>query len=209
MNFKHFFQVLLFFQLCVLNVNSFSAEPKNEGEKLYSEHCADCHGEKGRSTTNNIPIISGFSAINIFDSLSEFKDGDREALDIERKDGTSLNMKEVSKRLTEEQTESIAFYLSKQQFIPAIQNYDDLLAKEGKQIHEDLCNDCHGDYGKSVLDDAPILAGQWKDYLIRQFKQISEKKRYIPRKMKRKFRKLSEQDKIALLNFYTNSQTQR
>lgn len=206
MSIKTFFKVFPYLFFLFFSISSLAAEEKLNGEKLYRQHCFDCHGEKGQSSKENIPIISGFSAINIFDSLYEFKDGDREALSIKQKDGKSLDMKEVSKRLDEEQTEALALYLSQQEFKPARQEEsNEPLLEEGKQIHEDLCNDCHGDYGKSVLDDAPILSGQWKAYLKRQFKQFSESKRYIPRKMKRKFRKLSDRDKKALLDFYAHT----
>jgi len=68
-----------------------------------------------------------------------------------------------------------------------------------------ICNDCHIDNGTSATDDAPILAGQNKHCLSRQFKQLSTSKRYIPKRMKRKFRKLSEKDKEALIEYYTST----
>jgi sulfide dehydrogenase cytochrome subunit len=68
-----------------------------------------------------------------------------------------------------------------------------------------LCNDCHGKDGTSIADDAPILAGQFKQYIRRQFKNIASFERYIPRKMERKFKKLSDADKTALLEFYASA----
>lgn len=124
------------------------------------------------------------------------------------------DMIKISKKLSSEEIEAISLYLSEQTFSQSSSqntsqgnkttNPNKALVKQGKQLHEDLCNDCHVDNGTSSADHASILAGQNKKYLIRQFKQLSTSKRYIPRRMKRKFRKLSEKDKKALIEYYTN-----
>ena len=109
----------------------------------------------------------------------------------------------VSKNLTEDEAQAIALYYAQQTFSPVREQGNKALAAQGKQLHLDLCNDCHGKLGTSAIDDAPILSGQRKPYLVRQFEHMSEHKRYMPRRMKQKFRKLNAQDKLALIEFYT------
>ncbi len=198
---------LIFIALATNPLAVFANEANLNGASLTKNHCAECHGDKGNSRidkTGNTPIIAGFTSILIFDTLMEFKQGERKSIEVKNKQGRLTSMAEISKKLTEDETEAIAFYLSKQTFVPAQQPSDKKLVSTGKQLHLDLCNDCHGDNGKSAIDDAPILAGQWKTYLIRQFEQISSGERYVTRRMKRKYRKLNDDDKKALIEFYTS-----
>jgi len=174
-----------------------------DGAALTKKYCSQCHLEDGNSEKENIPKIAGFSAILIFDMLDQFKNADRPSPKITVNNKTT-DMAEISQQLTSDEAESIALYLSKQTFKPATQTFDQALASTGKQLHQDLCNDCHGEYGTSAVDDAPILAGQWKKYLKRQFEQLSSHKRYMPKRMKRKFRKLNDEDKKALIEFYAS-----
>ena len=190
---------------------TFANEEPN-GAALTKKYCAECHGETGNRSPEKagiIPNIAGFSAILIFDTMSQFKEGDRKALKIKNKNGQLTNMQEISKSLSEQETEAISLYLSAQIFIPAKQHQTKGLShkeliSQGKTLHQDLCNDCHSKNGISAADDTPILAGQWKTYLIRQFEQISNRERYIPKRMRRKFRKLSDDDKVALIEFYSS-----
>jgi sulfide dehydrogenase cytochrome subunit len=199
---------LLFLSVVFILTNAIAVDVIPNGKALTQKYCSECHGEKGNVTAQsngNIPNIAGFSSLLIYDTLFQFKEGDRQSTPIKNSKGKLTDMKKISKSLSEEETESIAFYIAEQTFVPAKQSYDKALVVTGKQLHIDLCNDCHGDNGKSALDDAPILAGQWKPYLIKQFDQISNRERYVPRRMKRKFRKLNKDDKEALIAFYTSA----
>jgi len=183
-----------------------------DGAALVQQHCAECHGEQGNGVngvsikTEGIPKIAGFSAILLFDILDQFKSNEREALEVKNKSNQLTDMIKISKELSGEELEAISLYLSEQTFLPSNKTVstNKNIVNQGKQLHEDLCNDCHIKNGTGADDDAPILAGQNKQYLIRQFKQLSNSKRYIPKQMKRKFRKLSEKDKEALIEYYMN-----
>ena len=174
-----------------------------DGAALTKKHCAQCHSKDGNSEKENIPKIAGFSAILLFDMLDQFKNADRSSPKITVNDKTT-DMAEISQQLKSDEAETIALYLSEQTFKPSLQEFDTALAATGKQLHQDLCNDCHGENGKSAVDDAPILAGQWNKYLKRQFEELSSHKRYMPKRMKRKFRKLNDEDKKALIEFYAS-----
>jgi len=206
---KKIIQFLVALQIIIYSHFLWADEAILDGAALSKQHCAECHGEQGNGVSNmeGIPKIAGFSAILIFDILDQFKSNEREALDVMNKNQQLTNMMKISKKLSGSELEAISLYLSEQTFSPSNKtpstNKD--LVSQGKQLHEDLCNDCHIDNGTSAADDAPILAGQDKQYLIRQFKQLSTSKRYIPKRMKRKFRKLSEKDKDALIEYYTSA----
>ena len=179
-----------------------------DGKLLAEKYCSECHQTDGNSTDEDIPKIAGFSAALTYDILDQFRSGYRDAKEIKNKDGHMTNMIKISKNLKEDEIEALSFYFSEQTFKIEKQNFTEKLVETGKQLHLDLCNDCHVDLGTSSDDDAPILAGQWKVYLDEQFKQYSNREREMPRRMKRKFRKLDDNDKEALLEFYSSGNNQ-
>jgi cytochrome c553 len=192
--------------LTLLVVCTLSTAKDVDAKALAIKHCADCHGETGNSEQDEkgvVPKIAGFSAILLFDSLDQFKHKDRVSLPYQTKDKQVTSMNKITEKLTAADAEVIAYYYSKQIF--NAKKLEKLSAGEnrGKQLHIDLCDDCHGKLGTSSVDDAPLLLGQKKNYLQRQFNELSEYKRYMPRRMKRKFKKLTKQDKLALIEFYT------
>ena len=176
-----------------------------DGKLLAKKYCSECHQADGNSTDENIPKIAGFSAALTYDILDQFKNGYRDAKEIKNKNGQTTNMVKISKKLNVDEIESLSSYFAEQTFKPAKQTFKKSLLETGKQLHLDLCNDCHIDLGTNSDDDAPILAGQWKPYLLEQFKAFSDHKRHMPRRMKRKFRKLNNDDKIALIEFYAST----
>jgi sulfide dehydrogenase cytochrome subunit len=173
---------------------------------LVHEKCGICHGDDGNSLTGEVPSIAGFTAASLSDFLEEYKEGDREAQKFTPENGKESDMQEVAKDLSEEDGLKIFFFLSKQTFKPIKQDFDANLAKKGKKLHKKKCEKCHSDYGSSVEDDTPKLAGQWKPYLEKQFTLFADKKRDMPKKMKKKFKKLSEEDHKALIEFYASQQ---
>jgi len=173
---------------------------------LVHEKCGICHGDDGNSSTGKVPSIAGFTAASLSDFLEEYKEGDREAQKFTPENGKESDMQEVAKNLSEEDGLKIFFFLSKQKFKPIKQDFDASLVKKGKKLHKKNCEKCHSDYGNSVEDDTPKLAGQWKPYLEKQFSLFADKKRDMPKKMKKKFKKLSEEDRKALIEFYASQQ---
>ena len=56
--------------------------------------------------------------------------------------------------------------------------------------------------GSNADDDAAILAGQWMAYTKNEFEKFSLGDRSMPKKIKKKFKKLSDDDKTALIHYY-------
>lgn len=190
------------FLFLLIPVSVMADDTLKQGEKIFEKQCSECHQKDGNSTDEDIPKISGFSAILTYDILDQFKTSDRKALPIKTKSGEKTNMSLISKKLMSDEIEAISLYLAKQTFKPAKQTFNKELAMTGKELHMDLCENCHVDEGTNPIEDAPIQRGQWKLYLIKQFELLSQGHRSMPRRMKKRFRKLSDEDKKALIEFY-------
>ncbi len=173
---------------------------------LVQEKCGICHGDDGNSLTGNVPSIAGFTATSLSDFLEEYKEGDRKAEKYTPEGGKESDMHEVANNLSEEDGLKIFFFLSKQKFKPIKQDFDNKDVKKGKKLHKKKCEKCHSENGSSVEDDTPKLAGQWKSYLEKQFNLFSTGERDMPKKMKKRFKKLSKDDHKALIEFYISQQ---
>lgn len=191
---------------CLIFFGAFTLYAEDlDGKTLAKKYCSECHQDDGNSKDENIPKIAGFTAALTYDILDQFRSGYRDAKEIKNEQGQLTTMVKISKKLNEDEVEALSVYFSEQTFKPAQQIVKQSLIETGKQLHLDLCNDCHVDLGTSSDDDASILAGQWKAYLSEQFKQFSKRDRRMPRRMRRKFRKLNDDDKMALIKFYTST----
>jgi sulfide dehydrogenase cytochrome subunit len=172
--------------------------------------CEDCHGKDGASTEPKIPIIGGYSAYYISESLTAYAEKSRPCEEIKypagEHKGETTTMCEVAKKLTEDEANQIADYFASKPFVRAKQTFDPELAKVGKGIHALQCKKCHEDGGSLADDDAGILAGQWMPYLKEQFEEYSAGKRPMPKKMKPKMDKLSQDDIKALIQYYGSFQ---
>ncbi len=185
-----------------MNITLAADEMLQKGKRAFLKQCSECHKTDGNSDQARIPKIAGFSSILVYDILDQYKTDDRQSISIKNKNSKDTSMNDIAKALNNEDSEAISYYLSQQQFKAAIQPSDQQLAQQGKALHLDLCENCHVELGTSPIEDAPILRGQWKAYLVDQFEKLSKEKRYIPRRMKNRFRKLNDDDKKALIEFY-------
>ena len=182
------------------------AMPLAAGASELTDKCDKCHGENGNSTDEKVPTIAGFSAATIEDILKQYKEGERPAEKYKPKNGEETDMQAIAKKLSDDQIKEVAEFYSKQTFIPHKQPFDAKLAEKGAKIHKHKCEKCHSDGGSNPEDDAAILAGQWRAYLERQFELISSHKREVPKKMWKKFKKLKDKKKKALIEFYVSQQ---
>lgn len=158
--------------------------------------CAGCHGKDGVSTVSSIPVIAGYSAQYMIDSMTAYKLGER----------PSATMGLLAKNLKDDEIESIAEFFAAKKFIPRQQEFNTAKAKLGQKIHSRYCFKCHEDGGRSPDDDAGILGGQWMPYLQYSFKEYTSGDRLMPENMKRKFDKLTPSDIESLIHYYVSLQ---
>lgn len=177
-----------------------------DGASITKDKCAACHGEDGNSPNDKVPSIAGFSVDGMTEMLNAYKAGDREGDKFKPEDGEETDMNAVTKEMSDDDIKAVAEFYASKAFKPTVQEFDAELAKIGAKIHEKNCEKCHSEGGASAEDDVAILAGQWKPYLIEQFEEFSEGERDMPKKMAKKFKKLSDDDKKALIEYYASQQ---
>jgi len=172
--------------------------------------CYDCHGKDGASTEPEIPIIGGYSATYIIDSMIAYQNEERPCQKTEIPDGPRKGEKEdmcaIAKNLSEADTEAMAEHLASEPFVRAKQTFDPEKAKLGKKVQNRQCAKCHEDGGSSPDDDAGILAGQWMPYMNQQMKEYTSGKRPMTKKMAKKFKKLNDADKENIVHYYGSFQ---
>ena len=174
------------------------------------EPCAGCHGKDGISTESDIPIIAGNSAIYFIDTMSTYSYKERPCQEVKIRAGAHKgdldDMCKIAKNLSKSETKQIAEYFAAKPFVRAKQEFDPEKAKLGKKVQNRACVKCHEDGGSSPGDDAGMLAGQWAPYLRQQFKEFSSGDRPMTKKMKKKYKKLSESDIENLVHYFSSLQ---
>ncbi|MBU0501539.1 MAG: c-type cytochrome [Gammaproteobacteria bacterium] len=173
-------------------------------EILAREKCGNCHGDEGVSRNDRVPSIAGFSAQTISGMLEAYASGDRRGVRHKPEGGEETDMGEVVKALTDEDKKALAGFFSQQKFRAHPQDANAALAAEGARIHEEKCEKCHSDGGTNANDDAAILGGQWRAYLGKGFKQLTTGERTMPEKMRKRFEKLSKDQKTQLIEYYVS-----
>jgi sulfide dehydrogenase cytochrome subunit len=169
-----------------------------EVEKLV-ETCASCHGKDGASTNPDVPIIGGYSAEYIKSTLVAFKKKERPCPATK---ALAVAMCGVAQNLSAAEIEEVARYFARKKFVRANQKFDPDLAKKGKEIHADNCEQCHSESGSVASDDKGILAGQWMPYLAEQFKGFASGTRTPPKMMETQLKKVDQAGFEALVNYY-------
>jgi len=173
-----------------------------------AENCAGCHGKDGASTESDVPIIGGYSATFLSDSLAAYKKKERPCPETKYRNGAKKGQKtdmcQVAKDLSDGDMKDLGKHFAGMKFVRAQQKFDAALAKKGKEIHERSCDKCHSEGGSLASDDAGIMAGQWMPYLKEQLKDFKDGKRPMVKKMKPKMEKLEPADFDALVNYYAS-----
>ncbi len=172
--------------------------------EIVKEKCAACHGEDGNSKYGKVPNIAGFSKDALSDMISEYKEGDRIGDKFKPDNGDETDMNAIVKDLSDADIEALVKYYSSQPYKAHKQEADAKLAKKGAKLHKRKCEKCHSDGGTNPEDDASLLAGQPREYITRAFEKLSNKEQPMPKKMKKKFKKLSDKQKRELIEYYVS-----
>lgn len=166
--------------------------------------CESCHGEGGNSRIPIFPSIAGYSYESFLDKMITYRENERIAEEFQRSGEPETVMSNMARRLSGEEAAALATYFSAQKFVPVQQPVDRQLARQGEILHQEKCERCHSRNGAVPAGDASILAGQWTQYLRLQFQNIASGKRIASASMRRRLKKLSENEIEALLNFYAS-----
>ena len=176
-----------------------------EGMKPW-EICGLCHNLNGISRMSKFPKLAGQKASYIEKQLRDFKAGNRE------NDGGQMSA--IVTEITSEQIPIVAEYFSKlKNSEPSSNELDEkylakailLFEKGDEKKGIPACMSCHVKQNKA-LPDAPVLAAQHADYLLKQLNDFKEKNRTNDKNgiMSEIASKLTGNDMIALANYISS-----
>ena len=191
---------------------AFAAAPAHaaDGAQLFDQQCSACHGKNGVSTEPKIPIIAGYSAKYINESMGAFKKKVRTCAEVSipsgPKKGTKSDMCKVVAELSDSDIDALAKHLAAQKFVRAKQPFDAAKAQKAVSVYKLRCEKCHEDNGASASEDNGILAGQWTPYLRDQLVGFRTGKRPIDDKMKQRLDKVTSEEEELLLHFFASQQ---
>lgn len=171
--------------------------------------CADCHGKDGVSTHQDMPTIAGMPSISQEDQLAAYRNKERPCAKVKFVSGTHPadakdDMCTIASKLSDAEITEIADYYVGLKFVPFKNTVDPAKAAAGKKYHATNCEKCHSKGGSSAEDDAGILAGQPKAYLVVAMKELRAGERPMQEKKAPKIKALKDADAEALIEFYAN-----
>jgi cytochrome subunit of sulfide dehydrogenase len=171
--------------------------------------CAECHGDKGVSTAQDVPTLAGVSASVQGGRLKAYRGKTIPCPKVNYKRGDTKrqgDMCSVAKGLSDAEITDLADYFAKQAYTPLKQPFDAAKAATGKALHDRDCKKCHSAGGKDPADDAGILAGQPLIWLKASLAGFHKGETEQPKKMKDVITKLTDPELEALANFYASEQ---
>ena len=168
-----------------------------------SQKCETCHGKNGISTKPEVPTIAGLSSAYLQDAMKDFRSGKRHGEKFSL-NGRVTDMNAIARNLSREDITLLSKYYASKTFVAREQDINKSLISKGKKIYRRNCWRCHSKNGTNPDDDAGILGGQSKTYLISQITKFRNGERKGPRKMIRKLKKLKANDITAVINFFAS-----
>ena len=163
---------------------------------MLADTCAGCHGTDGASTGPATPSIAGLSEEYMVDTMNAFKSGER--------GGTIMGR--IAKGYSEEEIKLMATVFAKQPIATTSQKTDAGKVEAGAKLYGSNCEKCHDEKGGLADDDAGILASQWLPYLQYSMEDFKSGRREMPKKMKKKVDKLSDDELDSVLHFFASQQ---
>lgn len=170
------------------------SEAASPSAEMLSRPCAACHGTDGVSHGPSIPTIAGLSKDYFTGAMQAYRSGKRAATVMGR----------IAKGYTDPQFELMADFFAEKAFVPMTQKANPKLAAAGRKLHEQYCEACHRNGGRSP--EFGILAGQAMPYLRQTLADFQSGAREIPAAMQERVQTLrkeaGEQCIDQLVNYY-------
>jgi sulfide dehydrogenase cytochrome subunit len=171
--------------------------------------CADCHGKDGVSADQDMPTIAGISAFALEEQLGQYKAKSRPCAKVkflsgDHPAGAQDDMCSIAAKLSAADATALSEHFAGLRFVAFKNAADATKVAAGKKYHEANCEKCHTAGGSAAEDDASILAGQPKGYLVQAMKELRAGQREMDKKMAPKIKVLKDADVEALIEFYAS-----
>lgn len=125
--------------------------------------CANCHGDKGHSSSELIPVLAGQNPDYLIEQARKYVDGRRR----------NVFMEGVLKALSVDETAGMAMFYAVQPADPQ-PDQSPALVEKGRQYFVKICIACHGADARGSAH-MPRLAGQHPGYVLASLKHFSTK----------------------------------
>lgn len=139
--------------------------------------CAGCHGEDGRQPIEATPVLTGQNAGYLLRQMQDVAGGRRVAGPGADGQPRTKAMKDAMAGVDDVDLRAMADWLAAvpPPAPPPTPVRGDDAAAEGADLFEEFgCMGCHGGDGLKPLSGYPILAGQNREYLALQIKEIRD-----------------------------------
>ncbi len=123
--------------------------------------CANCHGDKGHSSSELIPVLAGQNPDYLIEQARKYVDGRRR----------NVFMEGVLKALSVDETAGMAMFYAAQSADPQ-PNQAPALVEKGRQYFARICIACHGADARGTAH-MPRLAGQHPGYVLASLKHFN------------------------------------
>jgi cytochrome c553 len=143
-----------------------SAQDVDAGRKK-AETCVACHGPDGNAPDPAYPILAGQTPRYLYLQLKDFKEGRR----------TDPQMTPFVEGLSRQDMLDLAAFFAAQKLKPPAFSVDRARVALGRaKAEEVLCTMCHLG-GFKGQNEIPRVAGQHRDYVVKQMKDFKEGRR--------------------------------
>lgn len=150
-----------------------------DGKKLFMrKSCLACHGKDGSKAIQAYPNLAGLDKVYLANQMQDIASGKRDASPDATGHPRTKGMKDVMHLVNAEQMKKMADFLSSLPGagpLPPKEPLDPAKVAKGDELYKKLnCKNCHGAEGKKPLPAHPSLAGQKRDYLALQMKDLRD-----------------------------------
>ena len=153
------------------------AEDAPGGKQLYlTRTCVACHGRDGARAIQAYPNPAGLDQAYLYRQMKDIAEGKRVSGPDARGYPRTQAMKDVMVVVTDDELKTIAAWLATLP-PPPIKPGDAALAAQGEALYgKSGCGGCHGPKGlkPNPAMGAALIAGQKKEYLVLQLKEIRD-----------------------------------
>lgn len=175
------------------------------GPPAQAESCSACHGAEAPSLLPGVPTIHGMPQLVIENALYDYRATIRPCRKPgcdEPSDCPPLDFCSIVAGLSDEDIAVLAEWYASRDYVALPQDYDPDLAARGALLHAARCENCHGGGGSRSQDQASILRGQPRNYLVNAIGDFRQERRVAVAEMHVMLQELSAEEVTALVEFY-------